>query len=431
MAKHEAIIIGGGLAGLSAALAASKSGMSDIAIVSKLHPLRSNAVAAQGGIAASIGNSAEDSWIAHMEDTVKGGDYLNDQDAVEILVKEASSAVYGLEHIGVLFNRDENGMIAQRAFGGHSKPRACYAKDTTGHSIQYEMFAQALKDKIKIYDEYYATSLIIEDSVCKGLTAYNIKTGEIEAFEAKAVMMATGGFAQVYQTTTASTSSTGDGLNLALKSNIPLMDMEFVQFHPTGIYGKGTLVSEAARGEGGHLKNGLGERFMAKYSPQMMELAPRDVVTKAIQTEINLGHGINRKDYVYLDLRHLGRDKIMGRLPFVRESVISHLGIDCVTQQIPIKPTAHYTMGGIPTTTSCEVYMDGKETVKGLYAAGECACVSLQGANRLGCNSLLDCMVFGNIAGRAMAEYASSNDTFPTKEDYAKIEKDKISRMLS
>lgn len=405
MRQHDAVIIGGGLAGLRAALALFNNGVKDVAIISKVHPLRSHSVGAQGGIAASLGNVAEDSWEEHMFDTIKGSDYLADQDAVAVMCKEAPNAIIELEHLGVLFSRTDQGKIFQRPFGGHSKPRACYAADKTGHAILHELFSQILKYKAVLYDEWYALKLIVEHAVCKGVVVYDIKTGAIETIRTKAVLLATGAYGRIYAVTSNDHASTGDGLALALHAGLPLEDMEFVQIHPTGIYPAGLLISEAARGEGGYLINNNGERFMKQYAPEKMELAPRDITSRAIETEILEGRGIHKKDYVYLDLRHLGLEKIKERLPFVYEETHRHVGIDCSKDPIPVKPTVHYSMGGIPTTINAEVLSGPKNIVKGLYAAGECACVSVHGANRLGCNSLLECVVFGKIAGTAMAKY--------------------------
>ncbi|MFQ6087809.1 MAG: succinate dehydrogenase flavoprotein subunit [Candidatus Methanofastidiosia archaeon] len=409
MYKHDVVIVGGGLAGLRAAVEISKK--VDTAILSKIHPLRSHSGAAQGGIAASLGNVTEDSWETHMFDTVKGSDYLGDQDAIEILVREAPKTIYELEHLGVAFSRLPNGRIAQRPFGGHSKPRACYAADRTGHTILHTLYEQAVKNHVKIYPEYDVLSILVKDGTCRGLVALNLPKGELSTFHTKAVMFGTGGYGRAFKITSNAHANTGDGLSIVLRAGIPIQDMEFVQFHPTGLYQHGILVTEGARGEGGYLLNSKGERFMKRYAPEKMELGPRDLVSRAIQTEINDGRGIGERDYVHLDLRHLGREKILERLPQIRDLALSFLSVDCIVKPIPIQPTAHYSMGGIPTDTGGQVIIDGKKTpLKGLFAAGECACVSVHGANRLGCNSLLEAVVFGKRAGMAMAKYVEKTD---------------------
>jgi succinate dehydrogenase / fumarate reductase flavoprotein subunit len=402
---HDLLIIGGGLAGLAAACSAAENSVRDIAMISKQHPLRSNSVCAQGGMAVVLECNVDDSIDKHEYDTIKGGDFLSEESAVRLLVRNAKKVVLELDKKGVLFCKDDEGKFMQRPFGGHSVSRICYVKDRTGHAIVHEMFNHVY-DKVKLYDECYALELIIENSVCKAVVCYDIKSGEIFIIQAKATLVATGGMTQAYATNPTSLANTGDGLNLALKAGLPLQDMEFVQFHPTGIAGKGMLISEAARGEGGYLLNSNHERFMKDYAPTSMELAPRDVVSRAMFAEMKK----NNKDFVYLDLGHLGKDKIMKRLPFVHKSVLFHLGIDCSEQLIPVKPTAHYTIGGIPVTNKCEVFSDETLIVKGLYAAGECASTGVHGANRLGCNSLLECAVFGTIAGKAMAEFVSEID---------------------
>ncbi|MFQ5795934.1 MAG: succinate dehydrogenase flavoprotein subunit [Candidatus Bipolaricaulia bacterium] len=406
MPQHDLVIVGGGIAGLRAALAAREF-VEDVAVVSKVHVLRSHSVAAQGGMGAALGNvDPDDSWKLHMFDTVKGSDYLADQDAVELLVKEATGTIYELEHMGVAFSRLPDGRIAQRAFGGHQKKRACYAADRTGHVILHTLYGECIKEKITLYNEYFAVSLNVDDGVCTGLVAYNVANSEIEAFQAKAVVLATGGYGQAYQVTSNGRANTGDGLSMVYRQGLPIEDMEFVQIHPTGLPGTGILITEGARGEGGYLINGSGERFMEKYAPTMMEIAPRDIVSRAMYIEVREGQGVDGKDYLHLDLRHLGREKILERLPAVYEFATYFGGVDPSEAPIPVAPTAHYSMGGIPVTLDGEVKRTAAgEIVSGLYAAGECACVSVNGANRLGTNSLLEVAVFGQLSGTAAGRY--------------------------
>ena len=418
MLTHDVIIVGAGLAGMRAALEVCDR--YDTAIITKVYPTRSHSGAAQGGVAASLANSTDDSWEIHMYDTVKGSDFLGDQDAIEMMVKDAPKAIIEMEHMGCVFSRTEDGRIAQREFGGHSRPRACYAADRTGHALLHALYEQVMKkaNKIKIYSEWYVLSLIIEDNVCKGVVTYDIKSGRLEVLRGKAVLFATGGYGRAFSITSNAFASTGDGIIAAYRAGIPLEDMEFVQFHPTGLYGQGILVSEAARGEGGYLVNGKGERFMEKYAKSKLELAPRDIVSRSEQNEINEGRGIDGKDYIYLDLRHLGRDKIMEKLPQVRQLGIDFIGVDCIEKPIPIQPTAHYSMGGIPADKDGQVIIDDKGTkVTGFFAAGECACVSVHGANRLGTNSLLDALVFGRRTGKALMEFAGSAKLYDVNED--------------
>ena len=405
MKRHDIIIIGAGLAGLRAALETSPH--YDTAILTKVHPVRSHSGAAQGGIAASLGNSAPDSWEEHMFDTVKGSDYLGDQDAIEILVKEACENIYEMEHMGAAFSRIEDGRIAQRAFGGHSKPRACYAADWTGHTILQTLYENAVRYKVRVYSEWQVLSLALRDDICGGVIAIDMATGEIEAFQAKCVIFATGGYGRAFEITSNAHANTGDGLGIVMDAGIPLEDMEFVQFHPTGLYQQGILLSEGARGEGAYLVNDQGERFMKRYAAEKMELAPRDVISRAIQAEIDQGRGIKGKPYVHLDLRHIGKDKIMERLPQIYDIALTYLSVDAIKEPVPIQPTAHYSMGGIPVDNNCRVVVDehNQKKIHGLYAAGECACVSVHGANRLGCNSLLDAVVFGRVAGRSAISY--------------------------
>jgi succinate dehydrogenase / fumarate reductase flavoprotein subunit len=407
MLEHDAVIVGSGLAGMSCALETSRRGVKDVAIISKVHPVRSHSGAAQGGIAAALGNSAPDSPEVHEFDTVKGGDYLVDQDAATIVADSAPDMIYRLEHMGVVFSRMEDGRIAQRAFGGHTNPRACYAADRTGHAILHGLFEQIVKERVKVYSEWYMLSLIVEDHRCHGVVVMNIDTGQIEVIKAKAVMFGTGGYGRAFRITTNAFASTGDGVVAAYRAGLPLEDMEFVQFHPTGLYRHGILASEGARGEGAYLINGKGERFMERYAPERMELAPRDIVARAEQTEVDEGRGGESDGgAVYLDLRHLGRARIMERLPQIWQLAYDFLGIDMAEKPIPIQPTAHYSMGGIPTNTDGQVvYDENNAPVAGFYAAGECACVSMHGANRLGTNSLLDATVYGTRTGRTIARY--------------------------
>ncbi|MBU2498906.1 MAG: succinate dehydrogenase flavoprotein subunit [Proteobacteria bacterium] len=407
--EHDVIVVGAGLAGFRAAV--EVTGRADVALISKVYPTRSHSGAAQGGIAAALGNEEPDSWEWHMYDTVKGGDFLTDQDAAEVLAKDAPRAVYELEHLGVPFNRTADGTIAQRAFGGHAaefgkRPvkRACHAADRTGRVILDTLYGQCLGKGIKVYEEFHLLDLITKDNRIAGLVAYELATGEIHTFQCRALLLATGGFGKVFKTTSNCFANTGDGVFLAYRSGIPLQDMEFVQFHPTGIYGLGVLVSEAARGEGGILRNNQGERFMETYAPTLKDLAPRDMVSRAIGEEIRAGKGIDGQDYVHLDLRHLGKERLAEKLSDISSFVRIYLGIDPSKELIPVAPTCHYMMGGIPTNLDGQVLNDTQEVFKGLYAAGECACVSVHGANRLGCNSLLDLVVFGRRAGKKMVE---------------------------
>ncbi|ELR96892.1 succinate dehydrogenase/fumarate reductase flavoprotein subunit [Gloeocapsa sp. PCC 73106] len=412
MLEHDVIIVGGGLAGCRAALEIKRTDTKiDVALVAKTHPIRSHSVAAQGGIAATLKNvDPADSWEAHAFDTVKGSDYLADQDAVEILTKEAPEVIIDLEHMGVLFSRLPDGRIAQRAFGGHSHQRTCYAADKTGHAILHELVNNLRHHGVKIYEEWYVMELIVEEGEAKGLVMYHLLDGSLEVVRAKAVMFATGGYGRVYNTTSNDFASTGDGLAMAAMAGIPLEDMEFVQFHPTGLYPVGVLISEAVRGEGAYLINSQGDRFMANYAPKQMELAPRDITSRAISLEIRAGRGIHPDGspggpFVYLDLRHLGKVKIMSRVPFCWEEAHRLIGVDAVHQPMPVRPTVHYSMGGIPVNTSGQVRSGVNSLVEGLFAAGECACVSVHGANRLGSNSLLECVVYGKITGKAIAFY--------------------------
>ncbi len=432
MFKHDVFIVGGGLAGCRAALEIKKQNPAlDVALVAKTHPIRSHSVAAQGGIAASLKNvDPDDDWKAHAFDTVKGSDYLADQDAVEYLTKEAPEVIIELEHLGVLFSRLEDGRIAQRAFGGHSHKRTCYAADKTGHAILHELVNNLRRFGVTIYEEWYVMELIFEGKEAKGVVMFNIGDGRLEIVSAKAVMFATGGYGRVFNTTSNDYASTGDGLAMSALVNIPLEDMEFVQFHPTGLYPVGVLISEAVRGEGAYLRNSEGERFMAHYAPNQMELAPRDITSRAIVMEIRAGRGINPDGssggvFVHLDLTHLGKEKIMSRVPFCWEEAHRLVGVDAVTQPMPVRPTAHYCMGGIPVNTDGRVRLNGEELTEGFFAAGECACVSVHGANRLGSNSLLECVVYGRRVGREIASYVTNRNlpNIDEKKYIAKAEK--------
>ncbi|HUW68434.1 MAG TPA: FAD-binding protein [Candidatus Nanoarchaeia archaeon] len=404
MIIYDLLIIGGGLAGMRAALESSKE--IDVAIISKVHPLRSHSGAAQGGIAAVLddwANKVGDCLETHIQDTVKGSDYLGDQDVIEILCNEAPADIRSLDVMGAIFSMTDEGWIAQRDFGGHSYPRTCYASDKTGHILLQTMYEQLMKHRVKVYPEWHVLSLIIKDNICRGVVAYDMARGKIELIRSKAVLLATGGYGRAFKITSNAHANTGDGLALAYRAGVPLQDMEFVQFHPTGLYKHGILITEGARGEGGFLVNSQGERFMEQYAPTKLELASRDVISRAIQTEINEGRGID--GCVHLDLRHLGKDLIMERLAQIHDIALSFAGVDCVKEPIPIQPTAHYSMGGIPTDFNGQVL-----GTSGLFAAGECACVSVHGANRLGGNSLLDTIVFGRRAGISAKKFVKKTD---------------------
>ncbi len=430
MAHHrfDAVIVGSGGAGLMAAYELSKEKGLNVAVLTKLYPVRSHTGAAQGGISAALGNVAEDHWEWHTYDTVKGSDFLGDQDAIEIMCRDAPETILQLEHMGLPFDRTPDGKISQRRFGGHTREhgkapveRACHAADRTGHAMLHTLYQQCLKNGVRFFNEYQVVDLIDSKDVkgrkaVAGVVAYQIETGEVHTFHAKATMFAVGGFGRAWKVTSNAHALTGDGVAISMRHGVPLEDGEFFQFHPTGLYRIGVLLSEAVRGEGGILRNKDGEAFMARYAPTMKDLASRDVVSRAIYTEIRAGRGIGPKgdQYVVCDITHLPPEVIDKKLPEVTGFARTYLGIEPKTEPIPVAPTAHYAMGGIPTNVDAEVVADAKNTVvPGFFAAGECACVSVHGANRLGTNSLLDLVVFGRRGGRRMAEYCKTADFLP------------------
>ena len=428
--KYDVVIIGAGGAGMRAAIEAGQRVRT--AVLTKLYPTRSHTGAAQGGMCAALANVEEDNWEWHTFDTVKGGDYLVDQDSAEVMAKEAIDAVLDLEKMGLPFNRTPEGRIDQRRFGGHTRDhgkapvrRACYAADRTGHMILQTLYQNCVKHNVEFYNEYYVLDLVMvedEDGVRRpaGVVSYDLATGDVHVFQAKSVIFASGGCGKIFKTTSNAHTLTGDGMAIALRNGIPLEDMEFVQFHPTGLAGLGILVSEAARGEGGILRNSDGERFMERYAPTIKDLAPRDIVARSMANEVREGRGCGpNKDYVLLDLTHLEPSHIDEKLPDITEFARTYLGVEPYTEPVPVFPTAHYAMGGIPTNIKAEVHSNSEDIIPGLYAAGEVACVSVHGSNRLGTNSLLDINVFGKRAGIYAAEYAASADFLPVPDDAA------------
>jgi succinate dehydrogenase / fumarate reductase, flavoprotein subunit len=422
---YDALVVGAGGAGLMSAIYLARSPNIRTAVISKLYPTRSHTGAAQGGIGAALGNLEEDNAEWHAFDTVKGSDYLGDQDAIEIMCDEAPEVIIELEHMGLPFSRTADGKIAQRPFGGHSHHfgqgpvrRSCYAADRTGHMILQTLYQNCIKHGVDFYDEYQVVDLLISEGRCAGVVAYHVDTGDLHIFHAKAVSFATGGFGRVWSISSNAHACSGDGPAIALRRGIPLEDMEFYQFHPTGIYRLGILITEGVRGEGGVLRNDHGERFMERYAPTMKDLASRDVVARSIYMEVREGRGINGKKYVYLDASHLGADVIEKKLPDIADFCRTYLGVDPVKEPMPIQPTAHYAMGGIPTDINGRAIMDDQNTVlPGFYAAGETACVSVHGANRLGTNSLLDLVVFGRRAGVDMARFCADAELPPLPAD--------------
>ena len=424
--KYDVVIIGAGGAGMRAAIEAGQR--SRTAVLTKLYPTRSHTGAAQGGMCAALANVEEDNWEWHTFDTIKGGDYLVDQDAAEVMAKEAIDAVLDLEKMGLPFNRTPEGKIDQRRFGGHTRDhgkapvrRACYAADRTGHMILQTLYQNCIKHNVEFFNEYYVLDLIMTEvdgqRRVAGVVSYDLASGELHVFQAKSVVFASGGAGKVYKTTSNAHTLTGDGMAIAFRNGLPLEDMEFIQFHPTGLAGLGILVSEAARGEGGILRNADGERFMERYAPTIKDLAPRDIVARSMANEVREGRGAGpNKDYVLLDLTHLEPAHIDAKLPDITEFARTYLGVEPYTEPVPVFPTCHYAMGGIPTNIKAEVLQDNENVVPGLYAAGEVACVSVHGSNRLGTNSLLDINVFGKRAGIYAAEYAQRAEFVPVPD---------------
>lgn len=439
--QFDIVIVGAGGAGMRAAIEAGPGAKT--AVISKLYPTRSHTGAAQGGMAAALANVEEDSWEWHTFDTVKGGDYLVDQDAAEILAKEAIDAVIDLENMGLPFNRTPEGKIDQRRFGGHTRDhgkapvrRACYAADRTGHMILQTLFQNCVRLGINFFNEFYVLDVVMTEvdgvEQPSGVVAYELSTGDLHVFQSKAIIFATGGFGKIYKTTSNAHTLTGDGVGIIWRKKLPLEDMEFFQFHPTGLAGLGILLTEGARGEGAILRNASGERFMERYAPTIKDLAPRDIVARCMVQEVAEGRGAGpHKDYVLLDCTHLGAEVLETKLPDITEFARTYLGVDPVVEPVPVMPTAHYAMGGIPTNVAAEVLRDNTTVVPGLYAAGECACVSVHGSNRLGTNSLLDINVFGKRAGRNAVEYVKGVDFTPLPEDPTKEIRELMSQLRS
>jgi succinate dehydrogenase / fumarate reductase, flavoprotein subunit len=435
--RFDAIVIGAGGAGLMAALELSRH--CHTAVLSKLYPTRSHTGAAQGGIGAALGNLEEDHWEWHMFDTVKGSDYLADQDAVEVMCRDAIDTVYSLEHAGLPFSRTPDGLIDQRRFGGHTRNngegpvrRACYAADRTGHMILQTSYQQCIKNNVQFYSEFHLLDLLIQDGACVGAVCLELRTGEMHVFHAKAIILATGGYGKCWSVTSNALTLTGDGVAVAWRAGLPLEDMEFYQFHPTGMYKLGYLLSEAARGEGAILRNSTGERFMERYAPTLKDLAPRDMVSRCMINEIREGRGVDGKDFLNLDVTHLPKEVIEAKLPDITEMMRVYLGKDPVTELVPVQPTAHYAMGGIATDIDGRVIVDeNNQVMPGLYAAGECACVSVHGANRLGTNSLVDIIVFGRRSGQHAVKFVAETDLAPLPRDAEERSRELISRLQS
>ncbi|MEU0505808.1 succinate dehydrogenase flavoprotein subunit [Nocardia sp. NPDC005998] len=439
--RYDVVIVGAGGAGMRAAIEAGPRART--AVLTKLYPTRSHTGAAQGGMCAALANVEEDNWEWHTFDTVKGGDYLVDQDAAEIMAKEAIDAVMDLEKMGLPFNRTPEGKIDQRRFGGHTRDhgkapvrRACYAADRTGHMILQTLYQNCVKHDVEFFNEFYVLDLIMSETdrgpVATGVVAYELATGELHVFHAKSIIFATGGSGRMYKTTSNAHTLTGDGMAIVFRKGLPLEDMEFHQFHPTGLAGLGILISEAVRGEGGILRNASGERFMERYAPTIKDLAPRDIVARSMVLEVLEGRGAGpNKDYVYIDVTHLGEDVLEEKLPDITEFARTYLGVDPVKELVPVMPTCHYVMGGIPTRIRGEVLRNNTDVVPGLYAAGECACVSVHGSNRLGTNSLLDINVFGRRSGIAAAEHALRTEFVDMPENPAQMVQDWLAMLLS